>query len=111
MGFPPPPGEALKYDATKTPVELLPSEAMLEIAKVLGFGALKYDAHNWRKGLAWSRLIGATMRHLWAFARGEDNDPESGLSHLAHAGCCVLFLLTYQLTSTGTDDRFKRNAQ
>lgn len=62
---------------------------------------------NWAKGFTWSRLIGAALRHLFAFARGEDRDPESGLSHLAHAGCCILFLITHERCKLGTDDRFK----
>jgi hypothetical protein len=61
--------------------------------------------HNWRKGMAWHRLFGAALRHLWAWYRGEKADPETGLSHLAHAACCVLFLLTYELKGLGTDDR------
>lgn len=99
--------DAVKHDANKIPVELLPSQALEEIAKVLAFGAKKYDSWNWAKGFKWTRLIGAAIRHLYAFQRGEDKDPESGLSHLAHAGCCVLFLLQHELSKLGQDDRFK----
>lgn len=88
---------------------MLPPEALTEIAKVLAFGAEKYGRHNWRKGMAWSRLLGAILRHLFAWMQGEDKDPESGLSHLAHAGCDILFLLTYELNALGTDDRYKGN--
>jgi hypothetical protein len=42
---------------------------------------------------------------MWAYWKGEDNDPETGLSHLAHAMCCVMFLLSYHLRKVGTDDR------
>lgn len=98
--------EALKYDDNKLPLDLLPPEALEEIARVLQHGAKKYDAHNWRKGMKWSRLYAAHLRHLFAWAVGENIDPESGLRHLAHAGCCLLFLLTYQATETGEDDRF-----
>lgn len=98
---------AVKNDAEKPPMDLVPYPAILEIAKVLGFGARKYAAHNWRKGMKWSRLIAAAERHIGAFKEGEDLDPESGLSHLAHLGCCVVFLLTYQVTNIGTDDRWK----
>lgn len=98
--------EALKYDKDKVPLELLAPTALTEIAKVLQFGAKKYSAHNWRKGMNWSRLLGAALRHLFAYIRGEDKDPETGLSHLAHLGCCVMFLLEYQLLGLGTDDRY-----
>ena len=99
--------EGLKFDIGKVPLELLPVEALIEIAKVMAFGAEKYGRHNWRKGMAWSRLVGAILRHLFAWMLGEDKDPESGLSHLAHAGCDLLFLLTYELKELGTDDRFQ----
>lgn len=99
--------EGLKYDIGKVPLELLPVEALIEIAKVMAFGAEKYGRHNWRKGMAWSRLVGAILRHLFAWILGEDKDPESNLNHLAHAGCGILFLLTYEINGSGMDDRYK----
>ena len=45
--------------------------------------------HNWRDGLDWTRVSSAVLRHLSAWHGGEDIDPESGLSHLAHAGCGI----------------------
>ena len=44
------------------------------------------------------------LRHIFAWASGERVDAESGLSHLAHAGANVLFLLTYELKGIGNDD-------
>jgi hypothetical protein len=98
-----------KHDNGKSRVDLLPSKPLLMIGDVLAFGAQKYAAHNWREGFDQSRLIGAAMRHLLAYNDGEDNDPESGLSHLAHLGCCVLFLLEHQAKGIGRDDRYKGN--
>ncbi len=89
---PPPPGK--KYDHGKPKLELLPTKPLEDIAKVLEFGANKYGENNWQlvpQGR--KRYAGAALRHLFAWMRGEVNDPESGLPHLAHAGCCVLFLL------------------
>jgi len=100
--------KAVKHDGGKPPLELLPSMPLVMIAEVLGFGARKYAAHNWRQGFDQSRLIGAALRHLLAYNDGEDIDPESGLSHLAHLGCCVLFLLEHQAKGIGRDDRYKR---
>ena len=97
-----------KYDKEKPRTDLLPSAPLLAIAEVLTFGAKKYEAHNWRGGLEYSRVLGAAMRHLLAYNDGEDKDPESGLSHLAHLGCCVLFLLEQEAKGTGLDDRYKR---
>jgi len=97
----------MKFDYGKTPLELLPTIALREIAKVLEFGAKKYDPWNWAKGMSWSRLAGAALRHLYAWLEREEKDPESDLSHLAHLGCCVLFLLTYEKLGLGTDDRYR----
>ena len=74
---------------------------------MLKFGADKYHAHNWRDGFAWSRPLAAAMRHIMAFNDGEDKDPESGLSHLAHAACCIMFLLEFEKTHPELDDRYK----
>ncbi len=96
-----------KNDSEKPRVELLSSIALIEIAKVMTFGAKKYDSHNWRGGIAWSRVLGAALRHLLAFLGGESKDPETGLSHLAHLACCTMFLLEYQVTHPELDDRYK----
>jgi len=98
---------AMKFDTDKLPVNLLSSEALLQTAAVLKFGADKYHAHNWRDGFAWSRPLAAAMRHIMAYNDGEDKDPESGLSHLAHAACCIMFLLEFEKTHPELDDRYK----
>lgn len=97
----------IKHDQDKPRTDLLPTTPLFAIAEVLGMGAEKYAPHNWRGGIEYSRLIGAALRHLLAYNDGEDKDPESGLSHLAHAGCCVLFLLEQEAKGTGLDDRYK----
>jgi hypothetical protein len=97
---------ALKNDGEKSRMELVPGGAVLAIADVFTFGAKKYSAHNWRQGFDWSRLIGALERHVAAFKDGEDLDPESGLPHMAHAGCCVMMLLEHQRLGYGKDDRY-----
>lgn len=96
----------VKHDEGKPRMDLLPPEALKEIAEVLALGASKYSAHNWRMGFAYSRLIAAALRHLFAWVGGENKDPESGKSHLAHAACCLMFLITFEQTNTGTDDRY-----
>jgi hypothetical protein len=104
-----PPAAALKFDQHKLPLNLLSTEALNQTAAVLAFGAQKYAAHNWRAGFAWSRPLAAAMRHITAFNDGEDRDPESGLSHLAHAACCIMFLLEFEKTHRHLDDRYKPN--
>ena len=98
----------VKNDNGKNRLDLLPVEALLEIGKVLTFGAQKYSDENWRQGCAWSRYYAAAQRHLYAWKYGDDLDEDSGLSHLAHANCCILFLLTSSLLGLGTDDRWRK---
>lgn len=82
----------VKHDGGKPRLDLIPREAMEGLGRVLAFGAIKYSAGNWSKGIEYSRLIAATFRHLIAFASGEDLDPESRLSHIHHAQCNLAFL-------------------
>ena|SRR3990167_1261216 len=98
----------LKFDNDKTDWAILPFSSIEEIVKVLKFGETKYARGNFAvgKGLGYLRLINASIRHIIAFARGEDNDPESGLNHIAHAACCLVFLLYYiKHPSKYPDDR------
>ena len=96
-----------KFDSDKLRYELLPPELLEETARVLTFGAEKYSDRNWELGMAWSRPFAALMRHMWAWWGGEDKDPETGYSHLAHAACCIAFLVAYERRGTGTDNRPK----
>lgn len=100
---------AIKNDANKVRVELLPYDALMVIAKVLTFGAKKYDDHNWSSngGFKWSRLYGAMQRHAFKWWHGHDKDDETNLTELAHLGCCLLFLISHELRKLGIDDRPK----
>jgi hypothetical protein len=100
------PATGQKFDAGKIEYHYYSPYAFEQVNAVLTFGAKKYAAHNWRGGFAWSRPFNACMRHMWAWWRGEDNDPETGLSHLAHAMCCLMFLLEFTLTKKHLDDRY-----
>jgi hypothetical protein len=98
---------AVKYDGNKPRLELLSVPALTATAQVMTYGALKYAPHNWRKGFQWSRLYSAALRHLLAHMSGEDKDPETGLSHLSHAACCIMFLQEHEIRKLGVDDRHK----
>ncbi len=97
----------VKHDSGKEPLSLLSRVWLLGVARVLDFGARKYASHNWRGGLERSRLISAALRHLLAYNEGEDNDPETGLSHLDHASCCLMFARELHETRPDLDDRYK----
>lgn len=91
---------------TKTPLHLIPGPALLEMAKVMGLGAQKYGAYNWRDASVASTVyISAAQRHLLAFLDGEDRDHESGASHLAHAAACCAILLDAYASGNLVEDR------
>lgn len=98
---------AKKFDTDKVRMDLLSPIALAEIAKAFTVGEKKYGEHNWRSGFKWSRLLGALLRHTIAFMGGEDKDPETGLSHMAHAGATVMFILEHEVTHKDKDDRYK----
>lgn len=97
----------LKYDQEKPDMSLLSNIALIKVAQVMSFGKRKYSANNWRGGIAWTRCLAACLRHVFAYLGGEDKDPETGLSHLAHAVCCLMFILEFEDTHKDLDDRYK----
>lgn len=97
----------LKYDHSKPRMDLLDAYAIEQLSLVLTFGANKYAANNWRKGIQITRLIGAAFRHLFALLMGEDNDKETGLCHAAHAMCCCQFIIWTLKYNRQWDDRIK----
>jgi hypothetical protein len=101
----PAPKEFVKNDSAKNPLHLLPTVALESVGEVLAFGAKKYTEYGWRTVDKRSRYYSAVIRHLFAWWRGENLDPESGLPHLSHAACSVLFLLEANLSNLGADDR------
>jgi len=103
----------MKYDSGKPKIHLVPPEAIIEAAKVFGFGAEKYGENNWRQDIdkfPVSRHYSSIQRHLMAYHSGEDNDPESGLPHLSHALTQMMILLMTTLESDPelTDDRYNK---
>lgn len=96
----------IKHDQEKPDMSLLSSVALVKIAQVMTFGKKKYTANNWRGGIAFSRLVAAALRHIFAWLGGESIDPESGVSHLAHASCCLMMLLEFETTRPELDDRY-----
>jgi len=98
---------AKRFDSGKPRFELIPSDALGELAMVYTKGAEKYAEHNWCKGMSWSRCLGSLLRHTFAWAVGEDLDKETGLHHMAHAAWNCLTLVAYAKRTVGNDDRLK----
>jgi hypothetical protein len=84
---------SLRYNNGKPDYSLIPMAAMQEAAKVLEYGATKYEIDNWMKPTDWRISYACLMRHMAAWQSGEDLDPESGRNHLGHAMCNILQML------------------
>lgn len=87
---------AIKHDQGKPRMSLVPQRSLVEVAKVMTFGADKYGDYNCLGGLRYTRLADAAQRHLNAWLCREDYDRESGVNHLAHAAANLLMLLEHQ---------------
>lgn len=97
--------EGTKHDAQKDPWQLLPWDALRCVVKIMAFGRDKYGERNWEKGMDWDRQYRAAIEHLTCWFQDGHKDKETGCSHLWHAGCCILFLIAYELRGVGNDNR------
>jgi hypothetical protein len=97
----------VKHDGERPRMDLISPIAIVALAKVLTFGAKKYESRNWEKGIAWSRCIAAILRHTFAFLGGQTHDPETGINHMAHVLCNAQFLVEFEVTHPEFDDRPK----
>lgn len=83
-----------KFDQGKPMYSLMPPTALAEIVDVLTYGAEKYSSDNWKHVPDFNRrYTDALFRHIEAWRSGEEKDSESGHRHLAHAACCLIFLM------------------
>ena len=105
--FPRMTGTGVKHDTGKPPITLLDRDFLEGAAQVMRFGAEKYNRYNWCGGISHTRLADAAMRHLIAWASGEDLDPESGLPHIDHASASLNMLRGNQRLHPGLDDRYR----
>ena len=100
--------KGIKHDQAKPDLSLLPREFLDEVAKAMQYGEKKYGRYNYRGGMEWHRVVAACMRHITAWNDGEEVDAESNLSHLGHAGACILMLCVMIKNNNGQDTRFKK---
>lgn len=104
---------ATKFDDGKARLDLIPTFPLFQLAEVLAYGAKKYTnqeasgEYNWTKGFVWSRTYAALLRHLFSWYSGKDIDKDSGLPHLSHALCNLVFLVEFSKTHKELDDRRK----
>ncbi len=76
-----------------------------DCAAVFAYGAKKYAAWNWIKGMNWSIPVACIVRHALAILNGEVNDPESGLPHRGHIACNLVMLAQYEKTFPEGNDQ------
>lgn len=91
----------LRYD-------LIPVQALAEVAHMYHLGAAKHGPRNFEKGYEYSKSLAALHRHLELFKSGEDWDVGNngtGGHHLAAVVFHALALMQFQATNKGTDDR------
>jgi len=102
---------AQRFNDDKPQWSLVDFESFEDMVKVLEFGAKKYSANNWKKGLEINKLCESMLRHVFAFMNGETNDPESGLPHIGHIQCNTMFIAHMMKHKPHLDDRAKSIGQ
>lgn len=99
-------GIGARFSDGKIRHDLIPPWPIEQIALIYSFGVRKYSENNWWGGLRWRKdVFGCILRHIWKWCRGEKNDKESGLHHLAHAAWNCIALMEYERNGIGIDDR------
>jgi hypothetical protein len=84
--------EFIKLDNGKRRLSLIEPQFMQTLGDVITFGAIKYAPNNWKLCEDTSRYKDALLRHIYAYLSGEQRDQETGIEHLAHAACNLMFL-------------------
>jgi hypothetical protein len=97
--------KALHYSTGKPGVDQIPADVMMELGEVYTYGEQKYARNNWTSGTDWHEFNGSILRHLYRWMNGEEIDPESGCSHLAHVIWNAVTLRYYEKHGLGKDDR------
>lgn len=97
--------EGRKDDAGKLRYDLIPVYPLAQLAEVYTTGSRKYGDNNWRKGMNYSRIIAALLRHLEAWRQGRKVDPDDGQHPLASVAWCAFTLMEYEITHPELDDR------
>ncbi len=92
-----PVNQALRYNAGKNRLHLIPPIVLIELGKHYTYGAGKYHDHNWMTGLPYGECYGSLLRHLFAWYNGESTDEESGSHHLIAVIWNAVTLFYYEL--------------
>lgn len=119
-------GTGKRDNAGKLRYDLINPLALEGMVDILTYGAIKYEDHNWEKGMAWSKVIESLDRHWAAIKKGEDFDfyPDtchkcatgeciihSGKLHVDHVQCNAHFLAAYYRIFPQGDNRYLKTRQ
>ena len=99
-------GAGARFNTNKAEFHQLPLFALEGVVRILEYGAKKYAPGNWLKGQPWLVPFDSMMRHMAAWQRGEELDPESGLPHLDHALTNLIFLSAFRDVYPEGDNRW-----
>lgn len=97
--------KSLRLNEGKIQTRELDPNFILAMGEVLTLSRSKYEHFNWTKATDWSTPYESMMRHLMAFQKGENVDPDDGCSHLAKAAVNLMFLHYYVHNYPHLDDR------
>lgn len=104
----PPSNPKRAFGVRKPSAQFIPPVAIVEESVVMALGAAKYGAFNWQDDpVDATTYYSAAIRHLLQWFSGEDADPESGASHLAHVRACMAILIDAAASGKLIDDRPK----
>lgn len=105
-------GSGARFNSGKPALDMIPLHLLEGAARVFHGVTTRevkpYPKWNWAKGMPWSVPLGCVKRHIGAWERGEDKDPETGESHLDHIICNLLMLKHYEDAFIEGDDRPKQ---
>lgn len=96
-----------KDDGEKPPLAYIPKAGLYAEGMAFKHGAKKYDAWNYKQGIAITRTLSAAIRHILQFLDGEDVDVESGANHLGCARANLSMALDTLEHHPELDDRYK----
>lgn len=111
--------EGLRFNEGKLRYDLFEPFAMQQLAQIFSKGAIKYEPHNWQKGMPWSKCVASMKRHIAAYEAGEDYDYDencegckngncvnhTGQLHIAQAAWNALAITSYYKIFPQGDDR------
>lgn len=97
------------YGMKKPPLlSMVSAASLLVLGQVMALGGRKYGPFNYRQNkVAASVYVDAMTRHMIAWNAGQDNDPESEVSHLGHVMACCSILIDALESDNLIDDRPK----